>query len=249
MATRDVASMAFALVLATACGANDTAAPGSGGGAGTAGDTSPSSGGAPAAGGASGAGGAAGTSNGGTTADCTNIDFASYATAPKVSLRNDVLPIFGLGCTASDCHRPTDHRAGLVLGYKCAPDATAKWTCTFPTAPTADGDDTMPQPDDAATIAAVRTSLFAPATTVDGGMVARVSPMHPEKSFLLQKLANTQNAQGYMCTNQDPSHPATNVVLACGDSMPLRGDLWCEGKARARFDAVATWIAQGALDD
>jgi hypothetical protein len=31
--------------------------------------------------------------------------------------------------------------------------------------------------------------------------------------------------------------------------MPLRGDVWCEGKPRTRFDALAAWIAQGALDD
>jgi hypothetical protein len=242
MATRNAVAVAFAtLVLVSACGANDTAASGSRGAGGAAGVSNPSSG-------ASGAGGASGSGTAG--ADCAHIDFASYATAPKASFRQDVLPIFGLSCTTSDCHRPMDHRAGLILGYKCTPDTTAKWTCTFPTAPTTDGDDTMPQPDDAATIAAVRASLLAPATTVDGGTVARVSPMHPEKSFLLQKLAGTQNAQGYTCTNQDPSHPATNMVLPCGDTMPLLGgDPWCGGKSRARFDAIATWIAQGALDD
>jgi hypothetical protein len=31
--------------------------------------------------------------------------------------------------------------------------------------------------------------------------------------------------------------------------MPLGGDLWCQGTARARFDAIAAWIAQGALDN
>jgi hypothetical protein len=246
MAVRYLGSIAFA-VLVSACGANDTAAPGVGGAAGAAGIANQFSGGASGVGGATTAGGE--TGGGGAPADCAHIDFASYATAPKVSFRDDVLPIFGLSCTLSDCHRPTDHRAGLNLGYRCAPDPTSKWLCRFPTAPTTDGDDGMPQPDDAATIAAMRASLFAPANTVNGGAVARVSPMHPEQSFLLQKLAGTQNAQNYMCTNQDPSHSTTSMVLPCGDSMPLGGDLWCEGKPRARFDAIATWIAQGAQDD
>jgi hypothetical protein len=78
--------------------------------------------------------------------------------------------------------------------------------------------------------------------------------MHPETSFLVQKLAGTENAQGYQCTNQDPSHdvldPKTNAAAPCGDPMPLiAAARWCEGTSRKRFDAIATWIAQGALDD
>ena len=227
------------LPFATACGAHDAAPVGAGGATGI---TSSS-------GGSAGVSGAAGAAGAGAVEDCAHIDYASYASAPMVSFRDDVLPIFGLSCTVSDCHRPMDHRAGLILGYKCTPDTTAKWQCTFPAAPTTDGDDTMPQPDDAATIATVRTSLLSAATTVNGGGVPRVSPMHPEASFIMQKLAGTQNAQGYTCTNQDPSHPATNMVLPCGDSMPLDGGQWCEGTSRRRFDAIAAWIAQGALDD
>lgn len=250
MATRSVPAVVIALALTTACGANDTTTPGAAGaggqGAGGMTGVATSSGGATGVGGTTGMAGAAGAA---TVEDCSHIDYASYAAAPKVHFREDVLPIFGLSCTLSDCHRATDHRAGLVLGNKCTPDTTAKWGCRFPDAPTADGDETMPQPDDAATVAAVRMSLLAPAATVTGGSVARVSPLHPEASFLLQKLAGTQNDQGYACTNQDPSHPATAMVFPCGDSMPLRGDLWCQGKPRARFDAIAAWIAQGALDD
>lgn len=185
-------------------------------------------------------------------ADCTVIDAAAYASMLPVSFRDDVLPILGFSCTASDCHRPSDHRAGLILGFRCTPDPSAKWKCRFPAMPTADMDDTQPQPDDASLVAMIRASLLAPATTVNGGAVARVLPMHPEKSFLVQKLAGSQNAQGYACTNQDPSHddvdPATGKAAPCGDAMPLRGDAWCQSSSRPRFDAIAAWIAQGAPD-
>ncbi len=246
-AQRIVSIICAALPFATACGAHDTGPVGTGGaaGQGAGGTTGVTS----ASGGNAGGSSEAGASGAGTVEDCAHIDYASYASAPAVSFRNDVLPIFGLSCTLSDCHRPTDHRAGLVLGYRCTPDKTAKWSCQFPTTPTTDGDDTMSQPDDAATIAMVRTSLLSPATTVNGGAVLRVAPMHPESSFIMQKLAGTQNTQGYTCTNQDPSHPATTMVLPCGDSMPLGGGKWCEGTDRVRFDAIAAWIAQGALDD
>ena len=200
-------------------------------------------------GGSAGAGGAAGAA-GAATADCNHIDFPSYATAPPVSFRNDVMPLFGFQCTQSSCHRPRDHKAGLVLGYRCAPDPEAKWKCRFPTAPTyiagsTSIDEMKEQPLDDATLAMVRASLLAPAETVDGKTVARVAPMHPEASFLLQKVAGTQNAQGYECTNQDPRYSQD----PCGILMPLGGEPMCQGSYRPRFDALATWIAQGAPDN
>jgi hypothetical protein len=65
--------------------------------------------------------------------------------------------------------------------------------------------------------------------------------------------AGRAGGKGYSCTNQDPSHedpaPGSTEPPPCGVSMPLRGDLWCQGAARKRFDAVAAWVAQGALDN
>jgi hypothetical protein len=31
--------------------------------------------------------------------------------------------------------------------------------------------------------------------------------------------------------------------------MPLNGERFCQGSYRTRFDAIAAWIAQGALDN
>lgn len=223
------------------------------------------------AGGAAGAGNVAGSGNAGSgvggngaagmtaVADCAHIDYASYAAAPAVSFRTDVLPIFGFQCTQSSCHQPGAHKAGLILGYRCDYDKDAKWSCKFPTTPTyiegsaTDIDVTAAQPLDPATVATVRTNLLAPANTVNGGATPRVVPLHPEKSFLVQKLADTESMQGYTCTNQDPSSspnaPGSNMPAPCGTYMPLNGERFCQGSYRTRFDAIAAWIAQGALDN
>lgn len=230
--------------LVAACGSDPASPGGMGGAAGTLG-----SGGSGAAAGMASSGGSAGA-GGAPMADCDHIDFASYAKAPPVSFRSDVMPIFGFQCTLSSCHRPADHKAGLVLGYRCAPDMSAKFGCRFPTAPTyIEGstsiDATKEQPLDEATVAMVRMSLLSPAETVNGKTVARVAPMHPEASFILQKVAGTQNKQGYTCTNQDPRYSQD----PCGILMPLGGEPMCQGSYRPRFDALAAWIAQGAPDN
>jgi hypothetical protein len=231
----------------TACGTGE-------GGGGGAGGVSGSGGGA-----GNGSGGGGGVAGAAGPADCAHIDYASYATAPAVSLRNDVLPIFGFQCTQSSCHQPGAHKAELSLGYRCVPDMTSKWHCTFPATPTfmagstTEIDVTQPQPLDAATATMVRANLLAPAKTVNGGGTPRVVPMHPEKSFLVQKLADTQAMQGHSCTNQDPrsspNAPGSDMPAPCGSFMPLNGELFCQGSYRARFDAIAAWITQGALDN
>jgi hypothetical protein len=155
--------------------------------------------------------------------------------------------MFGLSCVTSDCHNSADNspRAMLKLGHKCAYDMNAKWKCTFPPAP-ADPNDLagMPAPDDMATVTAIYQNLvMAPATTVNGGAMKRVAPGDPAHSFLMLKLGNKQNSSGLACTNQDPSH---GTGAACGDSMPLNADPWCDGSTRPKFDAIAQWIANGA---
>ena len=176
-------------------------------------------------------------------ADCTHFDAATVAGRPPVSFTNDILPIFGLSCVAADCHGADASKAGLYLGNKCAYDGNAKWKCTFPTV--AQGDPSLPAPDDAQTKAVIYTNLLAPASTVNSGTVRRVVRDDPENSFLVLSLANQQNSRGYACTNQDPSHESP--APPCGVSMPQNGDLWCNSASvQAKFDAVVTWIAQGA---
>jgi hypothetical protein len=176
-------------------------------------------------------------------ADCTHFDAATVAGRPPVSFTNDLLPMFGLSCVTSDCHGSDAMKAGLYLGHKCGYDPNAKWKCTFPA--TAQGD-FGPAPDDPQTISAIYASLLAPAQTGNDGSVQRVKPGDPANSFLVLSLANQQNARGYACTNQDPSHEP-EPAPSCGESMPLNGDLWCDSpNVQAKFDAVVTWIAQGA---
>src|SRR5262249_47193110 len=151
----------------------------------------------------------------------------SYKTGgDTISFKNDILPIVGFACTASSCHTPDTHKAGLNLGWHCNYDKAVKWTCTFATVP----DPMVPtvKPNDAATIADVYASITAAATTVNGGAVKRVVPGDPANSFLMVKLADEQDKKGYMCTNQDPSASSG----ACGVSMPLGADPFCKGSSR-----------------
>lgn len=191
----------------------------------------------------------------GTTGGC-NTDYATIAAnAPPISLTNDLMPIFGLSCTQSECHNVNDpqHKAGLVLGVKCKFNASMqavdggvnpKWTCEFPTTagtdPVAD-----PQPLTPAIVDEVYKNLLLASQTVTS--VKRVAPSDDEHSFLLDKLANRQNQQPYasQCQNQDP----TKSSFPCGDKMPLTGAVsLCEDDP-PRFDAIAQWVAQGAKEN
>ena len=232
-------TLGTALVLA-GCGADAERPQSTGGGAGgTGGGDGMAAGGSPDP----------GTSSRGPGTTCATTNLAGYTLhATPVSFVSDILPMFGLSCVTSDCHNSGEGnnvRAGLQLGHKCAYDPNAKWKCTFPSAP-GDPNDLvgMPAPDDSATVSAVYTNLVnAPAKTVNGNMTMRVKPGDPANSFLMVKLAGKQNEMGYSCTNQDTSRGTGGP---CGDSMPLRGDKWCDGMSRARFDAIAQWIEDGA---
>jgi len=193
-------------------------------------------------GGSKGSGGSSGSTG---ASDCMHIDYSSYGKGAPVSLKDDLLPMFGLSCVTSDCHSPTDHKAGLNLGYKCAFDTNAKWKCTFPMMP--DQDPSKPQPDDDKTVMDIYNSLMGDAETVKSPTVKRVAPGDPANSFLMLKLADQQSSKNYTCENQDPSHESNPP--ACGVSMPQNGDLYCQGSSRAKFDAIAEWIAQGAKNN
>jgi hypothetical protein len=194
------------------------------------------------------AGGAGGSGAGGAAATgCAGIDYASYSTGPLPSFKTDIMPIFGLSCTASDCHNSKDHKAGLDLGWKCD-FVTATKTCVFPAMVDPNTTSTNPsKPLTQAVLDAVYASLMAPATTVipPSASVPRVIPTNAEHSFIIEKVSDTQNKQGYTCKNQDPSHE-TNPP-ECGVVMPLNGEPLCAGTSRVlRFDLLARWIAQGA---
>jgi len=228
----------------TACGPKDTTSSsgtgGMGGVVGTGGTAGMGAAGLPAGGGMGTAG--AGTAGGAATGACNAVNFAAYASMPPVSFVNDLLPIFGQGCTASDCHNVHDKKAGLNLGYKCNYDPMATWKCTFPAMSADPTDVTMPAPDDPATQAAMLASLLGPSSTVNGGAMMRVKPGDPANSFIVLKLSDQQNSKGLACTNQDP----TRDMTPCGGFMPLTGTAFCEGTSRPRFDAIVAWIAQGA---
>ncbi|HEX4340182.1 MAG TPA: hypothetical protein VH062_29945 [Polyangiaceae bacterium] len=237
----------------SACGPKDDKPTGMGGAAGLGGGGgvvvgaggTPGLGGVPA-GGTVGAGGTApaagGAAGGAPSADCTTIDYSTYAAMPAVSFQKDLLPMFGQSCVQSDCHGIADHKAGLNLGHKCDYDANnLPWKCTFPAAPTDPNDSTKSAPDDAATQMAIYQSLIAPSMTAP--TMQRVKPMDPANSFIILKMSGTQNSKGLACTNQDTSRDMT----PCGGSMPLTGTMYCQGSTRPRFDAIAAWIAQGAM--
>ncbi|HEX4340181.1 MAG TPA: hypothetical protein VH062_29940 [Polyangiaceae bacterium] len=196
-----------------------------------------------------GTGGAKGAEAGAAAPDCKHIDYTSYSTGDTVSFKNDILPMFGLSCTPSGCHRPDQHEAGLNLGVRCDFDATAKWKCTFPATDTADPTDfSKSHPLTDTLVADVYASVTAKSTTITDGSVKRVVAGDPANSFLLLKLADQQSSKGYTCTNQDPSHE-DNPAPACGVSMPQNQALYCEGTDRTKFDAIARWIQQGAMNN
>ena len=157
------------------------------------------------------------------------------------------MPIFGLSCDASDCHNARDRKSGLGLGWPCAYDV-ASGACVFPAAqdPNATGSN-PPKPLTEDVVDAVYADLLADSATAAASGVKQVVPGDPARSFLLDKLADTQGSRGYACTNQDPSHEAN--PLPCGAAMPLGGSM-CQGAdGQSRFDLVARWIAQGARNN
>jgi hypothetical protein len=223
-----------------ACGTDAGPSSGTGGMGGMGGLPTGAGGGGPA--------GGAGAAPAGVGKDCTDINYDAFKTGgDMVSLRTDLLPMFGLSCVVSDCHSPHDHKAGLNLGNKCAYDANAKWKCTFPAAPDPSGDTSKPAPDDEALVQMIYSDLIGTASTVTTGNVKRVVPGDPANSFFLLKLADQQNSKMYTCMNQDPSHESNPPP--CGVSMPQNQDMYCGAANRERFNAFAYWIAQGAKNN
>lgn len=171
------------------------------------------------------------------------LDISALPSTPAISFRNDLMPIFGLGCIASSCHDQGAHKANLVLGdpSACGPmgtncfDATAKWSYTFKTAPA----------DREALATSILANLVNAASATNPALV-RVVPQNPANSFLLDKVTGQQNSKQYpgTCTNLDTTRPGV-----CGSDMPqgTPGGL-CAEQAN-RVTAIAQWIQQGAQNN
>ncbi len=194
-----------------------------------------------------------GGAGGATSSDtCDPIDYTQYtATGTPVSFQNDVMPIFGEDCTASLCHNDHDKEAGLDLGTPCLSVSVTGDVCTFATAPNQSPTNPNIVPLTTDLIKTVHDSLLSKSATVDSADAApgvkRVAPGDPKDSFIMQKLSDTENDQGYSCTNQDDSHEENPGP--CGEFMPQGGVPLCAGKSRPKFDTIANWIAQGALNN
>jgi hypothetical protein len=199
---------------------------------------------ASACGSKSGGGGSSGSIN------CDTPDYSGLASAAPVQFTRDVMPIFGFSCYASDCHNSNDNnfRAGLVLGVHCQPMGEgANLTCVYPTTQDPNADPISdPNPLTPAILQAVYANLVnTPSQTVASQM--RVVPGHPESSFLIDKLADSQNNKPYtsMCKDTDPSHEMNPGP--CGYGMPQATvDTGLCQTNNPWFVKVATWIAQGA---
>jgi len=218
--TLDRSLLLFSLGLAsslalTACSGTDDPSPsGTGGMVGATGGMVGATGGAPGSGGAQASGGATG-SGGAATTDACGLDFATLPPNAPVSLKDDLLPIFGLSCAGTSCHSAPTKKGGLYLGPKCDFDTAAKWSCKFPTAPNTDPE--ASQPVTQQVLDDVWASLMENAKTVTGPapVVKRVTPGAPQTSFLIDKTSDKQNQRGYVCVNTDPKPGAAGT---CGCS-------------------------------
>jgi hypothetical protein len=134
------------------------------------------------------------------------------------------MPIFQGKCAASSCHNEGHKEAGLSLGPASG------------------------SPVDDTVLKDVHDNLVnTPAQTVTTGDVMRIVPGDPSKSFLVDKITDTQNDKGFKCTNQNPNY--VTVPQPCGDYMPTSGgDHLCPA-SRAKFDTIINWIAQGAQNN
>ena len=66
------------------------------------------------------------------TVPACDLTYANLPSMPAVSFSKDVMPIFGLSCTANSCHNADDRKGGVYLGPRCKYDAAVPWTCAYP---------------------------------------------------------------------------------------------------------------------
>lgn len=188
--------------------------------------------------------GGGGASGGADAAIPCETDFIRLASAEHVSLRDDVMPIFGLSCTMSSCHGGDTPAAKLYLGVRCVYDESSPHRCTFPDTP-----DAAPWPPGAMPLTPevvdrVYESLLAASDTALN--VPRVAPGDPGASFLVDKISGTHNDRGYDCA----SSGAVDFG-PCGAAMPFGTSGLCDlgGPTSSQFNTIAAWVLQGARNE
>jgi hypothetical protein len=171
-------------------------------------------------------------------------DFTRLATAEHVSLRDDVMPIFGLSCTMSSCHGVDESAANLYLGPRCVYDESSPHRCTFPDSPDAAPWPPGAMPLTAEVLDAVYQGLLASSNTAPA--VQLVAPRDPGASFLVDKLRGTHNLRGYDCVSLRPEE----MVGPCGRAMPFGSSL-CEfgSSGASQFNTIVAWVLQGAQEE
>jgi hypothetical protein len=183
-------------------------------------------------------------SGGADAAVTCETDFTHLATAERVSLRDDVMPIFGLSCTMSSCHGGDTPAAKLYLGVRCVYDENSPHRCTFP-----DSLDGAPWPPDTMPLTAegmdrVYSDLLAASGTAPS--VPRVTPGDPAASFLVDKIRGTHNNRGYDCVSSSPVE-----FGPCGSAMPFGTSGLCGADTfdSTSFNTIAAWVLQGARNE
>jgi hypothetical protein len=204
-------------------------------------------------GGSSSGSSSSGGSSGGedSAAACAQFTDDAGLTAPTVSFKNDVMPIFEHSCgLSSSCHGdPSDVAArGIYLGCDINLNPTTT-TCTA----------TNPAPDVYAAL------ITTPAQPLEESCMPFIKPGDPINSYLMHKM------DGDQCVVTCCTNPNVAVMQAEGMSGPVAADGWCGTfmpyqvmllpagpvcggttdctKATPTRDTVRAWIQQGAMNN
>lgn len=146
--------------------------------------------------------------------------------AAPASFRQDVAPILGLSCVASQCHDKDTPKAGMYLGPHYGFSNME-----------------FDEPLTDAVVAEILANIVGVDSTTAAG-VKRVAAGDPDNSFIMQKVAGTHGMQGHTCMVQE-----TGVTEECGEEMPPDNGLCQQKNGQERCDKIAAWIEQGAKDN
>lgn len=138
---------------------------------------------------------------------------------PPVSFRAEVMPLLVTHCNAGGCHQGVS--SGFPPGF-----GDACWFDPFTVICSVDGASLS---DDMART--VHANLTAQSMTAPD--LRRVEPGRTDRSFLLMKLSDCQDA-----------FPLLTGCTRCGSEMPPHGAL--RDADRASFDRLARWVHMGA---
>ena len=163
---------------------------------------------------------------------CSSSSPATDPTPTVVSFKNDVMPIFHLGCTISlECHGQPNNsaEANLYLG-KNGSD---------PSAGQGGGD------NDAMSIMMTYTGLFGVKALEDPKMDL-VTATDPANSFLFHKINDDQGTlNGLACTGGTCPGTDCDMTNVCGSPMPKTANMLDPSKVKI----ISDWITQGAKNN